>query len=46
MRITVHFNDHSALSCLEVNSSRQFWRMVSKHCKLYNVRVVKVVKEL
>lgn len=50
MKIEVYFTHGDILSCEDVKNSRQFWRMVSKHCKRISKyysqpeRVIKVKK--
>ena len=53
MKITVYFTLGDVLECENVQDTRRFWRMVSKHCKRFSYlcdvdyraqRVVKVVK--
>lgn len=55
MKITVYFSLGDVLECENVQDSRRFWRMVSKHCKMFSYgllddyrpeRVVKVVKSI
>lgn len=55
MKITVYFSLGDILECEDVKDSKRFWRMVSKHCKMFSYgyryrlkpeRVVKVVKTI
>lgn len=44
--IRVYFNDDSILECMEVRNSKAFWRKVSRCCKYFGSRVVKVEKDV
>ena len=52
MKIEVYFTHGDILSCEDVKNLRQFWRVVSKHCKRISKyysqpeRVIKVKKEV
>lgn len=46
MKIEVYFSLGDVLINEDVRDTRRFWRIVSKHCKRFSERVIKVVKTI